>query len=117
MAAHRPACFVRRVLDLAQIVGHLTDRTLFYRPSRYARPPLPAALGCRGIGRLLCREGWPPGRTSPMSISRTSRARRSAAKLLTRDERGRLVLMIKGSAKQELHAQQQGKGAKGIQVS
>ena len=40
----RPACFVRQLFDLAQIVGRPTDRTLFYRLSRYARTPLPTAL-------------------------------------------------------------------------
>jgi hypothetical protein len=42
MAAHRSACFVRQLFDLAQIVGRPTDRTLFYRLSRYARTPLSA---------------------------------------------------------------------------
>ena len=44
MAAQRPACFVRQLFDLAQIVGRPTDRTLFYRhsaamPARRFPPP------------------------------------------------------------------------------
>jgi hypothetical protein len=32
MVGHRPACFVRQLFDLAQIVERPTDRTLFYQP-------------------------------------------------------------------------------------
>jgi hypothetical protein len=36
-------------------VGHLSWRPHYFRAD--ARTPLDAALDCRGIGRLFCREG------------------------------------------------------------
>src|SRR5438046_7934348 len=49
---NRAVLFVE-FFDLAQSVGLPTDRTLFYRTSRHARPPLPAAVVRRSNAELL----------------------------------------------------------------
>jgi hypothetical protein len=46
-------CYLFQFFDLAQIVRRPTDRNFFYKSS-HARPSLPTALVCRGIGQ---REG------------------------------------------------------------
>jgi hypothetical protein len=55
--------------------------------------PLPAALVCRGTGRLLCREGQQRQQLAYVYFE-DEPGRRSAAKLLTRDEARRIAANI-----------------------
>src|SRR5262249_326461 len=57
-----------------------------------ARPPLPAALVCRGTRRLLCRAR--PQRTGARVCFENDPGRRSAAKLLDRDGAERIAVNI-----------------------
>jgi hypothetical protein len=62
-------------------------------PGRAFAPPLPAALVCRGIGRLLCRARH-GGQALAYVYFEDEPGRRSAAKLLTKDEARRIAANI-----------------------
>jgi hypothetical protein len=89
MAAHRPACFVRRILDLAQLVGRITDRTLFYRLGRYAHR-FPSRWIVEELDAcFVVTDGG--GQKLAYVYFEDEPGRRSAAKLLSEDETRRIA--------------------------